>query len=107
VDNSRYIIVFVTAKDSKEAGKIAGQIIAKKLAACVSIISNIKSVYLWKQKVERTTESLLLIKTRKAVFGKLKKEIKKLHSYEVPEIIALGIAQGEAKYLNWIRQSVP
>ncbi|MDD5541884.1 MAG: divalent-cation tolerance protein CutA [Acidobacteriia bacterium] len=101
------IIVFVTAGKITEAKRIARRLVEKRLAACVSVIPKITSVYTWKNRVETQEECLLLIKTRRQRFDELRQCIESLHSYEVPEIIAAPIVEGAANYLNWIEQVVP
>jgi periplasmic divalent cation tolerance protein len=101
------IVVLVTCGSAKEARKIARAVVEKRLAACANILASpVESVYRWKGSVESANEFLLIIKTTKARFPKLKAEVKRLHSYEVPEIIALPIAAGAANYLTWISESV-
>jgi periplasmic divalent cation tolerance protein len=100
--NKKYLICFVTTSNLDEANKIAKALVSKKLAACVNIIDPIKSIYTWKKKLCEDKECLLIIKTKQILANKLKKEIKKLHSYEVPEIIALEIKNGLKSYLDWI-----
>jgi periplasmic divalent cation tolerance protein len=98
-----YCVVLVTCPQ-RDAEKIAKTLIGKKLAACVNEIPLVKSVYRWKGKMQTARESLLLIKTRTVLFGKLEAEIRKMHPYEVPEIIALPITEGFRHYLDWIRK---
>jgi len=100
------IIVLITAKDKKEADKIAKLLIKNKLAACVNIIRGLQSIYLWKGKVEQAKETLLIVKSRKDKFNKIVKSVKSVHSYEVPEIIALPVVCGFRSYLRWIDESV-
>jgi periplasmic divalent cation tolerance protein len=97
-----YIVVFITAANKEEAAKIAEGLIAKKLAACVNIVEQVESVFWWEGKVDRGREVLLIAKTKRAKFPALVKLVKSLHSYEVPEIIALPIVCGEKTYLRWI-----
>jgi len=92
----------VTAASKDEAGKIASVLIKERLAACVNIIGNMHSLFRWQGKVDNAKETLLIIKTRKALLNKLIKKVKSIHSYEVPEIIALPIAGGDKKYLKWL-----
>lgn len=99
-----YIVVFVTAKSEKEGEKIAQALVSEKLAACANIISKVKSIFRWKGKISAEEEVLLMIKTKDNLFEKLKKRILELHSYEVPEIIALGILAGHEKYLEWLKK---
>ncbi len=99
-----FIVVYVTARDLAEGRKIVQHLLTQKLAACVNIVSGVESHYRWEGKLEQSSEVLLVIKARKAHFGKLAKAVKDVHSYSVPEIIALPIADGERKYLAWLRQ---
>ncbi len=99
-----FVVVYVTACDLAEGRKIAQQLLAQKLAACVNIVSGIESHYRWEGKLEQSSEVLLVIKTRKTHFAKLTKAVKGIHSYNVPEIIALPIVAGDKKYLAWLRQ---
>lgn len=99
-------IVLTTTGSREEAGKIATALVQRELAACVNIVGPITSVYRWKGKVENETEFLLLIKTTEDAFDPVRKTIRELHSYEMPECIEIGISRGEGKYLAWIEQSV-
>jgi|TARA_B100000315_G_C14583383_1_gene591652 periplasmic divalent cation tolerance protein len=96
------ILVLVTTSNSKEARFITDDIITKRLAACVNIIDNVHSIYLWKDSKEQSKETLLLIKTKEDILKELINRIKKIHSYVNPEIIALPIIDGSEDYLNWI-----
>ena len=98
------VVIFVTAANKKEADRIASALINKKLAACVNIIENVHSLFWWQGKAARAKEALLIVKTRKALMHKLIKKVKSLHSYEVPEIIALPIVCGNKEYLKWISE---
>jgi periplasmic divalent cation tolerance protein len=97
------IVVFITASDEDAAVKIARSLVEAKLAGCVNIIKNIRSVYRWEETVEDEPEVLMVAKTRKALFHELMKKVKELHSYTVPEIIALPIVEGSEDYLQWLR----
>ncbi|MDP3731866.1 MAG: divalent-cation tolerance protein CutA [Candidatus Omnitrophota bacterium] len=99
------VVIFVTAANKKEAEKIASALIKKKLAACVNIIDNVNSLFRWQGKVDNAKEALLIIKSRKALMNNLIKKVKSLHSYAVPEIIALPIISGDKDYLKWIDES--
>ncbi len=101
-----YIVVLVTAGNKKEAKSIAEALIKNKLAACVNIIDNIKSLFWWQGKIDSAQELLLVIKSKKSKLTAVIKLVKSLHSYSVPEIIALPIAGGEKKYLEWIDDSL-
>jgi periplasmic divalent cation tolerance protein len=101
------IIVLVTCGSRKDARKIARALVGQRLAACVSEIGvPVASTYRWKGRVESAKEILLLIKTTKKRFADVHDAVRKLHSYEVPEIIALSIAAGSRAYLTWIAESV-
>ena len=99
-----YIIVFVTAASEEEAALIGQAIVGERLAACVNIIRSIRSIYRWQGRIEDSQEALLIIKTKKILFDKLGKRVKELHSYSVPEIVALPLAGGDEQYLNWLGQ---
>jgi len=96
------IVIYVTAKDGIEGRKIAKHLLAHKLVACVNIVNNIESHYRWEGKLEQSSEVLLVIKTRRALFVKVARAVKEVHSYKVPEIIALPIVTGEKNYLSWL-----
>ena len=100
-------VVLVTCGSLNEARKIARGVVGKRLAACVNIgTAAVESIYWWKGKVETGREFLLLMKTTAARLKALEKEVKKLHSYDVPEFVVLEIAAGSREYLRWIEQSV-
>ena len=101
-----YIVVFITTSSLEEAKKIANFIVESKIAACVNIIEKVDSIFSWKGNIENYRESLLIIKTKRNLFNKLKEEVKKLHSYTVPEIIAIPIVDGSEDYLTWIDETV-
>ena len=101
------IVVLVTCSSAKEARKIARAVVEQRLAACANIVTApVHSIYRWKGKVESAKEFLLIIKTTQARFAELSAAIKRLHSYDIPEIITLPIAAGAPDYLNWISASV-
>ncbi|MGC1105264.1 MAG: divalent-cation tolerance protein CutA [Candidatus Acidiferrales bacterium] len=101
------VVVFVTCPSEKEADRLGKVVVCKRLAACVNVVASpIKSIYRWKGKIETTVEVLMLIKTTRGKFRALETEIRRLHSYDTPEIVALPIAAGSKVYLEWLRQSV-
>ena len=100
-----HIVVLVTAGSKEEAQKIARGLLEEKFAACVNIIDGVESHFWWQGKIDIVKEALLVIKTRKELFNKLAKKVKSLHSYSVPEIIALSIVTGNTEYLKWINDS--
>lgn len=99
-------LVLSTVENNEEARVIASALVEKRLAACVNILGPIQSIYRWKDAVEDSQEYLLLIKTTEALFPRLRDELKQLHSYEVPECIAIDIEDGLPAYLEWIGESV-
>ncbi|MBP0018037.1 MAG: divalent-cation tolerance protein CutA [Cyanobacteria bacterium SBLK] len=101
----RYSLVLVTAGSEEEANEIASALVNEQLAACVSI-APIQSVYRWQGKIERDREWQLTIKTHLALFPALETKIKDLHSYDVPEMIAIPIIMGSQSYLDWLSKSV-
>jgi periplasmic divalent cation tolerance protein len=100
------IVVLVTCGSAKEARRISRVLVEKRLAACANILgSPVQSIYRWKGKVETATERLVVIKTSRKQFAALQKTIRRLHCYDVPEIIALPILEGSPDYLAWISES--
>jgi periplasmic divalent cation tolerance protein len=100
-----YAVVLVTAGTRQEAEAIAQALVQVQLAACVSIMP-IHSIYTWQGKVNSEEEWQLVIKTNLAHFSALESQIREIHSYEVPEIIALPILAGSQRYLQWISEQV-
>jgi periplasmic divalent cation tolerance protein len=99
-------VVLVTCPTLVLARKIARAVVQKRLAACVNVVrSPIESFYTWKGKLEFAREHLLLIKTTAARLPQLEKEVKRLHTYDVPEFIALPITEGSADYLSWLSET--
>jgi len=100
------IVVFMTAASGEEAARLADMLIGAHLAACVQILPEMESVYRWQGKIERQAETLLLAKTTRSKFEELEREVRALHSYETPEIIALPIVAGSRPYLEWLSAGV-
>ena len=98
------IIVFMTASNGEEAARLADMLVGAHLAACVQILPEMESVYRWQGKTERAAEILLLAKTTKSKFEELEREVRALHSYDTPEIIAVPVVAGSARYLEWLSQ---
>jgi len=96
------IVVLSTCASVKEANRIATELVEKKLAACVNLVSGVRSVYRWKNKIEKSQEVLLVIKTSRALFENVRSQIEKVHSYELPEVIALPVVDGAEPYLEWV-----
>ena len=100
------IVVFLTAASGEEATRLADLIIGAHLAACVQILPEMESVYRWQGQVERQSEILLIVKTTTGKFAELEREVRALHSYETPEIVAIPIVTGSQPYLDWLSESV-
>ncbi len=101
-----HIIIFITTSNKKEAKHIARQLIKNKLAACVNIVDKVNSFFRWQGKIDRASEALLIIKSKREKLTKIIKTVKAAHSYDVPEIIALPIIGGHKPYLDWIDDSL-
>jgi periplasmic divalent cation tolerance protein len=101
-----YIVVFVTVPHKEEAQRIAHALVEKKLVACVTMVNTVESVFWWEGKVDHAQETLLIIKSKKSKLNALMKLVKQLHSYQVPEIIALPLVGGHRPYLKWIDESI-
>ena len=102
-----FAVILVTCGSRREARRIARSLVDRRLAACVNILTaRVESIYRWKQRTESAKEFLLVIKTSRRRFAALRREIERLHSYEVPEIIALPISAGSPQYLRWLEESV-
>jgi periplasmic divalent cation tolerance protein len=103
---SNAIVVLITAANDEEARRLAEMLVGENLAACVQILPKIQSVYRWKGSIERQDEILLIAKTVALKFEELEREVRALHSYETPEIVALPIIAGSAPYLEWLAAGV-
>lgn len=101
-----YTVIFITASNNEEAKKIAEALIKNKLVACANMIENVTSVFWWEAKIDNAKEVLLIAKSKKAQLRKITSLVKSLHSYQVPEIIALPILGGYKPYLDWIDESL-
>ena len=100
------IAVFLTAPNGEEATRLAELLVGAQLAACVQILPEMESVFRWQGEVARESEILLIVKTTAEKFGDLEREVRALHSYEVPEIVAVPIVAGSNPYLEWLTASV-
>ncbi len=103
---SEYLLVLMTTGTIEEARTIARALVDSRLAACVNILPQITSVFRWQDDVEEQDEVLLLAKTTQRTFQALCETVRRLHSYDVPEIIATSLEKGDAAYLKWISESV-
>lgn len=100
------IVVFLTAPSGEEATRLADLLINAHLAACVQILPEMESVYRWQGQIERQSEILLIVKTASGKFAELEREVRALHSYETPEIVAVPIVAGSQPYLDWLSESL-
>ncbi|MCL6508080.1 MAG: divalent-cation tolerance protein CutA [Bryobacteraceae bacterium] len=100
------IVVLSTCGSSEEAERLAKRLVEKRLAACVNVVTSLRSIYRWRGQVEEAGEALLLIKSRRELFDALRVEIEKAHSYELPEVIALSIVDGSRGYLSWLESEL-
>lgn len=105
-DGGTFRLVMVTANSEDEATRIARALVQERLAACVNLVPSIRSIYRWQEKVEEDSETLLLIKTSANSLEALGTKIQELHSYDVPEVIALKLDRGSASYLDWLGRNL-
>jgi periplasmic divalent cation tolerance protein len=101
-----YIIILVTASSKKEADDISQKLLEQKLIACANIVGPVSSLFHWGGKVEQAEEFLILMKSRLDLFDAVSERVKALHSYEVPEVVALPIVAGSKAYLDWLGTSL-
>ena len=100
------IVVFSTCTSQQEATAIARALVEERLAACVSIVKQVRSIYRWKDAIEDAEEFLLVIKSNREKFRQLKSQLERMHSYEVPEVVALPIVDGSESYLLWLEREL-
>lgn len=103
---SEAIVVLMTAATPEEATRLAEMLIGARLAACVQVLPEMESIYRWKGNIERQSETLLIAKTLREKFSDLEREVRALHIYDTPEIIAIPILSGSAAYLQWLTDSL-
>ncbi len=106
MEEPKYIVVFVTTGSTEEAQRISGILLEQRKVACVNIIPKVDSLFWWEDKLDSAQENLLVAKTKASLLSEIIDIIKKPHSYDVPEIIALPIVGGNQDYLEWIEKSV-
>lgn len=106
VMDAPYIIALITVPDREQARSIAEILVQERWAACVNILPSIHSIFRWQGDIAREEEVLLLAKSRRDLFPFLARRVKELHSYTVPEIIALPILEGSEEYLQWVEESI-
>ncbi len=100
------IVVLSTCGSAEEADRLARKLVEERLAACVNIVNPVRSVYRWQGKIEETEETLLVIKTARRLFERLRTVLEGAHSYEVPEVLALAVLDGSPNYLSWLESEL-
>jgi periplasmic divalent cation tolerance protein len=106
MEESRYIVILITSDSVEEADHIARVLLKEKKVACVNIVRGIDSYFWWEEKIDTARENLLIAKTKSSLLPEVVEVVRKVHSYDVPEVIALPIIGGNQDYLDWIEQSV-
>jgi periplasmic divalent cation tolerance protein len=101
-----FLVVYVTVGSPDEGERLSRALVEERLAACVNRVGPVRSVYRWQGQIEQNDEELLIIKTKRALFERLKTRVQELHSYSVPEIIALPILEGSEPYLKWLKEQL-
>ncbi len=103
---SQHLLVLTTIGSEEDAARLGRSLVEKRLVACVNMVGPVRSVFLWKGKVEDESERLLLMKTRADRYAELETAIQELHPYDVPEVIAIPIERGSQAYLSWVDDNV-
>lgn len=98
------LVVYITAPDEEMGAKLARTLVEERLAGCVNIIKPVRSIYRWQENIEDDTEVLMIVKTQKKLFASLNSRVKELHSYTVPEVIAVPVVDGSEEYLKWLEE---
>ena len=101
-----YIVLFITTTTTEEAQRISSMLLNQKKAACVNIVPKVSSLFWWQDKLDSAQESLLIVKTKTILLNEIVTLVREIHSYDIPEIIALPIAGGNQDYLDWIGKEV-
>ena len=100
-----YVIALIVTSTQEEAEKIGKALVEERLAASANIIPSIKSFFFWKEEFYNISESIILLNTRRVLFERLRQRVQELHSYELPEVIALPVLGGSLDFLNWIKEN--
>lgn len=103
---SSYIVVIMTAADKEEAVKIVRHLLSERLIACANIVGPVSSLFWWEGRIDEADEFLVFMKSKKELFKRLSESAKEIHSYQVPEIIALPVIEGLSSYLDWLGASL-
>ncbi len=102
--NTEFVVLFITTATAKEAQRISRVLLEQRKAACVNIVPGVSSLFWWQDKLDSARESLLIVKTKTSLLNEIVRLVKEIHSYDIPEIIALPIVGGNQDYLEWIRK---
>lgn len=102
---SPLVVLYVTAPNREEAEGIAEDLVKNRFAACCNIVTGVNSIYFWKGKLNNDAEVLMVVKSRESLIERIASRVKELHSYKVPEVIAMPIVGGSADYINWVLES--
>ena len=100
-----FMVILITASSMEEGEKIAGSLVENRMVACVNVVPSVKSFFFWEGKPAQESEILLIAKSRRSLLDKIVEHVKKIHSYKVPEIIALPVIGGSEEYLKWVEAS--
>ena len=106
MEDEQNVVIFITTGTDQEAHDVANLLLKERKAACVNILPRMSSLFWWQEKLDSAEESLLIVKTRASLLGEIVRLVREVHSYEVPEIIALPIIGGNPDYLEWIGKEV-
>ena len=106
MESSPYIVLFITTATAEEAQRISRVLLEQKKVACVNIVPRVNSLFLWQGKLDSAEESLLIVKTKASLLSEIVPLVKEIHSYDIPELIALPIIGGNQDYLDWIQKEV-
>ena len=101
-----YTVLFITTANTEEAQRISSMLLNQKKAACVNIVPKVSSLFWWQGKLDSAQESLLIVKTKTSLLNEIVALVREIHSYDIPEIIALPIVGGNQDYLDWIGKEV-
>ena len=104
--NAELVVLFITTATAEEAQRISKVLLEQRKAACVNIVPRVSSLFWWQDKLDSAQENLLIVKTKTSLLNELVRLVKEIHSYDVPEIIALPIVGGNQDYLEWIGKEV-
>ncbi len=106
MEEFNYTVLLITTANTEEAQRISSMLLNQKKAACVNIVPKVSSLFWWQDKLDSAQESLLIVKTKTSLLNEIVTLVREIHSYDIPEIIALPIVGGNQDYLNWIGKEV-